>query len=44
MTDQYRFENGSLYILENGSYIHCFKDAFVTTKKEAIRRYEGMEA
>ena len=36
----YRFELGSLYILINGAYVHCYKNAFVTTKAEAIKRYE----
>lgn len=41
-TEQYRFTNGSLYEYDadSNSYIHCYKDAFVTTKKTAIKRYE----
>ena len=41
--DKYRFENGSLYVLSGGAYVHCYKNAFATTKKEAIRRYEELE-
>ena len=42
MTEKYRFENGSLfeYDKDSNSYIHCFKNAFCTTKKEAIKEYE----
>lgn len=41
-TEQYRFTLGSLYEYDedSNSYIHCFKDAFVKTKKTAIKRYE----
>ena len=40
--DKYRFENGSLYIYseESRAYICCYTNAFVRTKKAAIKRYE----
>tara|TARA_R110000744_G_scaffold58169_1_gene121437 strand:+ start:130 stop:357 length:228 start_codon:yes stop_codon:yes gene_type:complete len=40
-TEQYRFENGSLYEydIESNSYIHCYKNAFANTKAKAIRAY-----
>lgn len=37
--EKFRFENGSLYELQNGSYIHVFKNARCKTKKQAIEAY-----
>ena len=40
--DQYRFENGSLYILNKSknAYIHCWKTT-AKTKKIAIEEFEN---
>lgn len=42
LTEQYRFIEGSLYKYNkhSNSYIHCYRNAFVTTKKTAIKMYE----
>ena len=37
--DQYRFEHGSLYELQENSYIHVFKRAGISTKHDAIAAY-----
>lgn len=42
MSEQYRFQNGSLYEYDvrNNSYIHCYRSADASTKAKAILKYE----
>jgi len=39
--EQYRFESGHLYELEDGSYIHRYQRAGLKNKAQAIKEYES---